>query len=66
MQLIDQYTQGKVDEAKLDGQIEEHNLVMKWWSKPGVGDIKFGSWSAYRRAALANLKAQLADRKEKK
>lgn len=55
--LVDEFMAliaAKTTEARID----EHEIIMRTWAKPGVGDIKFTDWSHHRRKALNDL-AQL-------
>lgn len=51
IQLITQYG----DTRERLGRIDEIKVVRNMWTKPGVGDIKFGHWLHHRESSLANL-----------
>lgn len=47
--------------VELEARLDELNNVRSMWTKPRIGDIKFGHWLHYRQKTLvdfAELKAQ--------
>lgn len=52
------------EQETLKARIDENEITMNMWAKPGIGDIKFTDWAHYRHKSLVDL-AQLTTNKSK-